>query len=342
MQQEIKILRITAELYPAYYNMVQQTTWGNPMLPTTYNNKLWGDVLLLDNQMIGGWVGTTRGDIPVARFIAKSIYFDSYPVFINAEYEATYKHLFMDAIKQHANADKIVMLHLTHWVRGHEMTMDKQENNATFTTHLQTTEADLWQQVESKQRNCIRKAEKSGVEVLALQGDAALTYLEDFQLLRQRTQQHAIKKHAQASMLLKSDQYFTELFQHPKTTLLVGKVEEQVAAVALMIQSGNTVYYYSGGSDYELNKKYCCSAFVIWKSLLHYNDLGLTIFDMGGVPVQPTKDHPAYGVYAFKRSFGGKYHEFDGGQIIIKPWKYKLLQFLLSQRKLLRILSKKL
>ena len=261
---------------------------------------------------------------------------------VNEDYEATYKQLLIDAIKQHADADKIVMLHLTHWVRGCEMLLNIQENNATFITHLQTTEADLWKLVESKQRNCIRKGEKSGVDVLALQGEEALGYLSDFQRLRQRTQQHAIKKHAQASMLLKSDQYFTELFRNPQATLFVGKVEEQVAAVALMLQSGNSVYYYSGGSDYELNKKYCCSAFVIWKSLLHYNNLGLTIFDMGGVPVQPTKDHPAYGVYAFKRSFGGTYQEFDAGEITISPWKYRVLQFLLSQRKLLRFLSDKL
>lgn len=342
MQPTIKIVPITAERYPIYYDMVQHTQWGNPMLPMIYNDKLWGDMVCIDDQIIGGWVGTIKGDIPLARIIAKSVYFDSYPVFLNADYEATYKQLLIGAIKQHADADKIVMLHLTHWVRGCEMLLNIQENNATFITHLQTTEADLWKLVESKQRNCIRKGEKSGVEILALKGKEALEYLDDFQRLRQRTQQHAIKNHAQASMLLKSDQYFTELFLNPQATLFVGKVEERVAAVALMLQSGNSVYYYSGGSDYELNKKYCCSALVIWKSLLHYNDLGVTIFDMGGVPVQPTKEHPAYGVYAFKRSFGGTYQEFTAGEMIISSWKYRLLQFLLSQRKLLRFLSDKL
>ena len=66
------------------------------------------------------------------------------------------------------------------------------------------------------------------------------------------------------------------------------------------------------------------------------------MFDMGGVPQSPTAEHPAYGVYVFKRSFGGAYQEFDGGKIIISPTKYRLLNFLLSQRKLLRLFSKKL
>lgn len=342
MQQEIKILPISAELYPAYYNMVQQTTWGNPMLPTAYNNKLWGDVLLLENQMIGGWVGTIRGDIPVARFITKSVYFDSYPIFANVSDEQKYIDDLIFAIKQHAKKERVVMLNLTHWVREGKLSLDAEHLGASFISQLHTTEECLWGQVESKQRNCIRKGQKSGVEVFAYQAEEALKYLDDFQILRQRTQQHAIRNHAQASMLLKSNRYFHELFLNPNATLFIAVVESKVAAVALMLQSGSTVYYYSGGSDYELNKKYSCSALLIWKAMLYYNEHGLSIFDMGGVPVSPTKEHPAYGVYAFKRSFGGEYREFDGGQIIIAPRKYKLLQFFLSQRKLLRLLSKKL
>ena len=115
-----------------------------------------------------------------------------------------------------------------------------------------------------------------------------------------------------------------------------------MATVALMLQSGATVYYYSGGSDYELNKKYSCSAYILWKAICWFNEQGTDIFDMGGVPAQPTKNHPAYGVYAFKRSFGGEYREFEIGKIIISCWKHKLLNWILSQRKVLRFFSTKL
>ena len=56
--------------------------------------------------------------------------------------------------------------------------------------------------------------------------------------------------------------------------------------------------------------------------------------------MKPTKEHPAYGVYEFKKSFGGEYMEFDNGPIVINKWKYALLSFVLKNRKLLRILSK--
>ena len=38
---------------------------------------------------------------------------------------------------------------------------------------------------------------------------------------------------------------------------------------------------------------------------------GVKFMDLGGVPVKPDITHPSYGVYAFKRSFGGEYKEYD-------------------------------
>lgn len=342
MQQQIKIQPITAELYPSFYEMVQASQWGNPMLSTTYQLSLWGEVLVEGNRVVGGWVGTIRGNIPIAKMITQSVYFDSYPIFASDEMKNLYQDSLITSMKLRAKLEGITMFNLTHWVRGCGMQVDAEETGATFVSVLHKTEEDLWKEVESKQRNCVRKGEKSGVECVVCKGEDSIRYLADFQRLRQRTQQHAIDKNAKASMLLKSDEFFKKLFMDKNTTLFVGIADNQVATVALMIQSGNTVYYYSGGSDYELNKKYSCSAYVLWKAICWFNSQGIDVFDMGGVPVSPSKEHPAYGVFAFKRSFGGEYQEFDGGKIIISHWKYKLLNWLLSQRKVLRFFSTKL
>ncbi len=299
-------------------------------------------VLLDDEIVVGGWVGTLRGNKRIVRLLAKSVYFDSYPVFATPEIEKDYADKLLDAVRNYAHASKVIMLNLTHWVRGNGLAVDNLSKEATFCTALHSTTEKLWQKVESKQRNCIRKGEKSGVEVVVCYGEESLQYLSDYQALRQATQRHAIHNHAQASMLLKSDAFFAEKFLDPKATLFVAKVEGQVAAVALMLHAGGTVYYYSGGSNYDLNRKYCCSAFLVWKAICYYNELGADCFDMGGVPVSPTAENPAYGVYTFKRSFGGEYKEYDGGTIIISPARYRLLQWALSQRKLLRLFSSKL
>ena len=342
MQQEIKIIPISAELYPAYYNMVQQTVWGNPMLPANYSNKLWGYVVFADDVIIGGWVGTLRGDIPIARIITKSVYFDSYPIFFSEKYEREYQTILIDAIKQHADQDNVVMLNLTHWVRGEKLPLDINELGASFITNLHTSEDDLWAKVESKQRNCIRKGEKSGVKIYSFQKEKALAYLKDFQNLRQRTQQHAIKNNAQASMLLKSDDFFINLIKNNRTILANVIHNNKCVAAVTFIIGGKTAYAHMSGSDSEANKTTGAGTYYYWKAIEHFMDLGYDQFDFGGCPCNPVQEDSAYGIFMFKQGFGGDYQEFSCGKIIIASLRYKLLQFLLSQRKLLRLLSKNL
>ena len=92
MQTEVKIVPVNARLYPAFYSIVQTTIWGDSMLPITFEEKLWGYVILENEMVIGGWVGKLRGDIPLARMLTKSVYFDSYPVFKSVKKEKQYEN----------------------------------------------------------------------------------------------------------------------------------------------------------------------------------------------------------------------------------------------------------
>lgn len=339
----VRIEKISAENYAQYRAVVNRTQWGNLLLPDAYEDKLWGGVVYEDDEVIGGWVGVYRGNKRLVKWIAKSIYFDSYPIFATPGQAEQYQELLIDTMRGWAREEHIVMFNLTHWVRGRQLAGLQTEHNATFLLPLQENSEAQWKLVESKQRNIVRKGEKNGVEVRALQGEEAIAELPTLQLLREQTQQHAIKKHANASMLLKSDDFFANLLRHTDATLFIGSVEGKPATVAVMIVSGETAYYYSGGSDYELNRQTGSSAYVIWRAIEHYREQEeVKYMDLGGVPVKPEPTHPAYGVYAFKRSFGGEYMEFDAGVIVINKVKYAVLKFLLKQRKLLRMFSKSL
>lgn len=344
MQQEIKIVPLTKELYPTFYHLVQTTKWGNPMLPKSFQSNLWGDLVCKGNHVIGGWVGNLRGNIPIAKCITKSVYFDSYPIFESVECEQLYQNILIDTIKIHAQKDSIAMLNLTHWVRGgnSKVNIDCIDKVASFIVDLDQSEDILFKNIDSAKQRNVKKAKKGDLEILVCKGEDSIKYLDDFQRLRENTQTRAISKNKQASMLLKSNEFFHTLMMQPNAFLLLGKYEGEVVSVALILQGGDTVYYHSGGSDIEVNRKTCCSAYMFWKALLYFKDIGIKYFDFGGCPVSPSENHPAYGVYRFKKGFGGDYLEFDGGKIIINRWKCKLLNFILSQRKLLRFFSTKI
>ena len=244
----MKIEKVTQENYVAYLTVISRTRWGNLLLPNAYENKLWGGVVYDDNEVIGGWVGMYRGNKRVVKWIAKSVYFDSYPIFATIKHAEKYQKRMLDTMREWAKEEHIVMFNLTHWVRGRQLTDLQTEHNATFLLLLQESSEAQWKLVESKQRNIVRKGEKNGVEVHALQGEKAIAELPTLQLLREQTQQHAIKKHANASMLLKSDDFFANMLRHTDSTLFIGSVEGKPATVAVMVVSGETAYYYSGGS----------------------------------------------------------------------------------------------
>ena len=340
-KNEIQFEAINEQYYSDFLEVCQKNVFAPLLLPPQFSENLWGVVALQDSRVVGGLVGVLRGNKPLVKHFSKGVWFNSYPVF-SAEIENLdiIKSL-IDFAKIKAKKENVILFNFTHWVRQTEgIDFDIAEKSATFLLDFNKDTESLWKEVDSRQKTVIRKGEKNSVSVEILQKNDALKYLDDFQQLRQTTQSRAVAKNASSSMLLKSNNFFADIFKNLNSTLFVAKHEGKVAAVALMLQSGTTIYYYSGGSDIEMNKQTGASTFLIWKAIEYAKTLNLRYFDMGGVPVMPEKNHPAYGVFSFKKSFGGEYKEYNSGKIIISPTKYKLLNFVLKNRKLLRFLSK--
>ncbi|MGM9837552.1 MAG: peptidoglycan bridge formation glycyltransferase FemA/FemB family protein [Paludibacteraceae bacterium] len=339
----MQIVSLSSSLYPAFYQLVQQTVWGNPMLPEHYNDSLWGDILLQDSQVVGGWIGTLRGNHPLTRWLTKSVYFDAYPIFQTQVLEQNCLASLIEAVKQHAEKERIVMLNLTHWVRGNcDLPLETQSVCATFYYDLTLTTEDLYSRLDRLKKRTIKKAESNPLDVQFYAGRDALPYISEFQALREATQARAIERNKDASMLLKSDSFFERLFLTQKTTLSVVRLQGKMVAAATFIESGQTVYAHMSGSDAEANRTTGSGTYYYWKAIDYFRQKGLRQFDFGGCPVNPDEHDPAWGVFVFKRGFGGIYAESREGRMVINPKRYAILEFLLSQRKLLRIVSRKM
>lgn len=343
MQESIKIIPVNAEVYSAFYTMVQSTQWGNPMLPMEYNDKLWGDVIYLNEEIIGGWVGTVRGDIPVARIITKSVYFDSYPIFKTKALEEQYLPTLIGNIKNRAKKDGVVMLNLTHWVRGTQaLKLDVVSHIATFYCDLSQTNDELHKKMDRLKKRCIRKAEESNLDTQFYYKEDAIPYIPEFLKIRELTQKRAIQNNKNASMLLKSQAFFEDLFKNCETTLLTIRVDGLMVAAATFIQGGNTIYAHMSGSLAEYNKSTGAGTYYYWAAMQYFKEKNIRFYDFGGAPYNPAEDDPAYGVYTFKKGFGAEYYTGIEGKIIISKLKFNLLNFALSQRKLLRFISNKI
>lgn len=335
------IEQINKDNYSAFVEIVSSSTWGNCMMPIAYKNNLWGAVVFVNDTIVGGWCGILRGNGKVTRFIAKSVYFDSYPIFIDDHYLKEYLWVLLDAVKKMAKDNGIIMLHLTHWVRGQfDLRLTNTKPNATFVNNLLLDEEKIMKGMETMKQRNVKKAIKNGVLVEHYYQKEGLTYLDEFQKLREQTQVRAIRKNAQSSMLLKSNEFFEHLFCSTQNMLWLAKYNGEIVSVANLIQSGETIYYHMGGSNKDVNRKTAASTLLFWEAMRYYKSQGLMNFDFGGSPLNPDESDPAYGVYLFKKGFGGELMTNTIGDIVINPWKYALLTFVLKQRWLIRKLSK--
>jgi lipid II:glycine glycyltransferase (peptidoglycan interpeptide bridge formation enzyme) len=336
---------LTSLNYESFFEECSKHLLVPPFLSPKYSPELWGVVARVNNLIVGGWIGKLRGVKPLlSHFVKGGVWFDSLPlVFPHVAESLLAFDVILAYAKTQAKNDRIISLNVTHWSRQRIETnhiFDKDTINATFTIDLHKEKDELWSQLDATLRNKIRKAEKNNICVHIGKGEDALTCLDIFQNLRQETQSRAIRRNKNASMLLKSNQFFTNILLNQNSWLISATYQDEIVSVALMVIAGQTVYYFSGGSNIEINRKTAASSLLVWKTIEYAKAQGLRIFDFGGVPVAPDEAHPAYGVYKFKKSFGGEYQEFCSGEIIVRKRIYPMVNLVLNNRILLRLLSK--
>ena len=149
----------------------------------------------------------------------------------------------------------------------------------------------LWAGLEVRCRNAIRKAEKSGVEVVepqALEEWLELYYELSCGVYRRQDKEPPFSK-----------EYFTALWQnlYPSGDLVVllARYEGKIIAGAIFPRDRNVGYYLDGVSDREYNKV-VPNNLLQWEYLKRAHALGIQLYDMVGANIPS--------IAKFKKSFG--------------------------------------
>jgi peptidoglycan pentaglycine glycine transferase (the first glycine) len=120
-----------------------------------------------------------------------------------------------------------------------------------------------------------------------------------------------------------------ELFG-PGSAVLVAEYDGEPLAAAFVLGFGRYAYYAhaaSSGARRELK----ATNKVLWEAIRWAKGAGYRTFDFWGIPREPSPRNPLYGVYTFKKGFGGEIVEFAPPyDLPIKPVKYRLLNAALA------------
>src|SRR5699024_3313206 len=195
------------------------------------------------------------------------------------------------------------------------------------------TEDEIFAGFHQKTRYNIRLAIKKGVTVK----EGTKEDLKDFHKIM-------VETGARDGFIIRPLEYFEKMYdalapEHMK--VLMAYYEGKPISGVIPIFYGNKTWYLYGASSNEhrnLMPNYLLQWEMIKMAIARHDD----IYDFRGVSGVVDESHPQYGLYRFKKGFGGKFTEFIGEVYYpFKPLKYKLYKFSEKAFRTLRQLKRK-
>ncbi len=148
----------------------------------------------------------------------------------------------------------------------------------------------------------VRRAGREGIEAGLtndLEGD-----LESFMGLHEETARRQ-------KFAVRPREYYRRLMRELPAHLIVAKQGGELMAGAVVLTFGEEAFYLYGASTRQGDNLYA-SYLTQFEALSVAREAGVKKYDMYGIPCAPTEDHPLWGVYKFKKKFGGSEERYAG------------------------------
>ena len=194
------------------------------------------------------------------------------------------------------------------------------------------SEDELFANLTQKTRYNVRVAKKHGVQVrVGTRGD-----LDEFARLMAVTGERD-------GFSVRSKAYFERMLDAlgDHVRLYMAYYEGEAVAGAITTNyAGKTCYIYGASSN---EHRRVMSTYIIqWEMIRWAVETGCTVYDFQGVSGNMSEDDPLYGLYRFKRGFGGTLDELAGEfDYIYMPLRSKLVDLAINLAELLRALKRR-
>ena len=161
----------------------------------------------------------------------------------------------------------------------------------------------------------VRRAQREGVEASV---STDTDDLEEFLDLLEGT---ANRHH----FVPRPREYYRYAMQDLPTCLILARHEGRLISGAMILAFGEEAYYLYGAS--QEGEKLYASYLVQHEALSAARQRRVRRYDMWGIPCQPHKGHPLWGVYQFKKKFGGEEKRYVGAyEKALSPLRARLFR----------------
>lgn len=186
---------------------------------------------------------------------------------------------------------------------------DNVQAQHVFRLHLrEKTEDSVFADFCQKTRYNIRVAMRKGVQIRIYPGDGGVpeTELDAFDCLMKQTgeRDHFIPR---------PKEYYRKVFSSlgRESVLFMAYLDDIPIAGTIGVYSGGKGWYLYGASSNE-HRNVMPNYLLQWEMVRMAIERHCVFYDFRGVPGELQEDNPLYGLYRFKKGFGGTYTKFTG------------------------------
>jgi len=176
--------------------------------------------------------------------------------------------------------------------------------SATFVVDLRLPLESLWKRLEKRARWGVKKAQKMDITVSEAknwEGWKRYREIYVYENYHKRVRPRSLKLHKSI---------YQHLFPEERAKLFVARYHGKTIAGSLFLATNFEMIYYEGASDARF-LKFQPNNIIQWHAISWAKQQGIKYYDLGGVLRNPDRRHALYGVYMFKRQWGGKLHRYD-------------------------------
>ncbi len=184
----------------------------------------------------------------------------------------------------------------------------------TISIDLRPSVEDIWaNQITSKNRNMIRKAEKNG---LSYRAEYDYSSISDFKHLYRTTMERLNAEEFYFFDEKYFEKYINDLSNHGFLGIVT--LNGKTVGAALFMTYGEYGHYHLAGSDREYSSL-GINNFMLWNTISELKKCGVTTFHLGGGTTSESHDP----LFKFKRSFSNIENDFHIGKWIFNENAYK-------------------